>query len=43
MAGAGDRRLAVHEGVDAWRGETCCIPAADAVAAPCADDCRVSP
>jgi divalent metal cation (Fe/Co/Zn/Cd) transporter len=31
--------LAVHEGVDAWRGESCCMPAAGAAAEPCADDC----
>jgi divalent metal cation (Fe/Co/Zn/Cd) transporter len=34
--------LAVHEGLDAWRGESCCIPPADTQAQPCADDCCAS-
>lgn len=31
--------LAVREGVESWRGESCCIPAAGSEGGECADDC----
>jgi divalent metal cation (Fe/Co/Zn/Cd) transporter len=31
--------LAVREGVESWRGESCCIPAAESGGEACTDDC----
>jgi hypothetical protein len=32
--------LAVREGVEAWRGESCCMPGAPSAAGTCTDECR---